>query len=101
MRCCSRQNPDHADTSHSGCHCLTTDGRVGTEIKCHRSIVTARTDVYKALPVLLDWAYLDRAAKTSRRDPRSNLDCGIDVFGLEDEVSSDGGPNIDEGSCRC
>ena len=57
-------------------------------------------DVYNVLPVFLGWAYLDRAAKTSRRDPRSNLDRSIDVFILEDEVSSDGAPNIDEGSFR-
>src|SRR5262245_30911959 len=40
------------------------------------------------------------APKTLRRDPCSNLDRGIDVFGLEDEVSPDGAPNIDEGSFR-
>src|SRR5262249_9157213 len=62
--------------------------------------VTARTDVCKALPVLLGGAYLNRAAKTSRRNPRSNLDRGIDVVGLQDEVPSDGAPNIDEGAFR-
>src|SRR5262245_20116870 len=72
-------------------------------VSCHNLTVgvTARADVCKALPVLLGWAYLNRAAKTSRRNPSSNLDRGIDVLGLKDEVSSNGAPNIDVGSFRC
>ena len=53
-------------------------------------------DVARGSLPLHDRPHLDRAAHAGRRDPRGQLDRGVEVVGLEEQVAADGLLELDE-----